>query len=402
MHSFGPSTGYRALAVAVVSTVLAIAAGCGSAPPAQERRAELDQASRQVRQRGYLPERRYAVAEGRESWRIGDAVLDVAISVPADTGSYPLVVYLPGLGESADGGAAWRRAWTEAGYAVVSMQPADVGISLWGSPAAKAGDFKGIARQQFSRKALADRLALLREGFRELVRRRESGANALLARVDPTRVALAGFDLGAQSAVAAAGEAVDGGPNEIVPRKLLKAVIALSPYADAARAGFDTEFGGVGTPVLSVTGLNDLDPYGFVTSAAVRRVPYEYMPPGGKVLAVVYAASHTLLSGRPEPTGERRTNLSGRRPDEGAAMPDAKMSSRRLGAMDTTMQQPRDADGLFAADVSPAAWGAQLGTVQTLTGAYLDAKVKGDDLATEWFARDAVRWLADGGELRTK
>mgnify|MGYP003351171976 CR=1 FL=1 len=35
------------------------------------------------------------------------------------------------------------------------MQPVDLGPDLWSSPAARAGDFRGIARQQFFMRKLA-------------------------------------------------------------------------------------------------------------------------------------------------------------------------------------------------------------------------------------------------------
>ena len=88
--------------------------------------------------------------------------------MPSGEGNFPLIVYLPGLGESAEGGAAWRRSWAEAGYAVLAIQPETIS-RIWTSPAARSGEFRELAREQFSARALDHRQTILQKALAERV-----------------------------------------------------------------------------------------------------------------------------------------------------------------------------------------------------------------------------------------
>ena len=54
-------------------------------------------------------------------------------TAPQDAAVVPVVVYLPGLGQSAAAGATWRAAWASAGYAVLAVQPLDDDALAWTS-----------------------------------------------------------------------------------------------------------------------------------------------------------------------------------------------------------------------------------------------------------------------------
>src|SRR6185295_14488649 len=84
-----------------------------------------------------------------------------------------------------------------------------------------------------------------------------------------------------------------------------RSVIALSPYADFAGMGTEARFRDIRLPVMSVTSPEDTDAYGLVTTAAVRRAPYQYMPPGRKYLLLLGAGPHSLLGGQEHPPAER-------------------------------------------------------------------------------------------------
>jgi hypothetical protein len=202
-----------------------------------------------------------------EAWTLAGEPVDMTVVRPSGSDLFPLVIYLPGLGEPSSAGDAWRHAWAQAGYAVVSLQSVANGETLWSSAQARRGDFADLARENFSRGALAKRLAVLRNFFDELNHRHDSGA---LRGVDVSRIALAGFDLGAQTVMAAAGETGYDVEPFVLPGAV-KCVVVLSPYADFTGVGFEQRFATIHVSVLSVTGTDDTDPYGLVSAAAIRR-----------------------------------------------------------------------------------------------------------------------------------
>jgi hypothetical protein len=83
--------------------------GCANTPSHKQ------EIARQHLSPGYLAEHHYAVALTRESWMLSGDTVDVTLMMPSGDGNFPLIVYLPGLGESAESSAAWRRPWAAAG-----------------------------------------------------------------------------------------------------------------------------------------------------------------------------------------------------------------------------------------------------------------------------------------------
>jgi hypothetical protein len=69
---------------------------------------------------GYIAQQARTGASTHEAWTIDRQPVDITLTTPIDGSGYPLVIYLPGLGESAEAGSSWRQAWVAAGYAVVS------------------------------------------------------------------------------------------------------------------------------------------------------------------------------------------------------------------------------------------------------------------------------------------
>jgi dienelactone hydrolase len=358
------------------------------------------------------------------TWNVRGEELDVTLLAPAERGPFPLIVYLPGLGESSAAGAAWRRAWAEAGYAVLSAQTRASGTGVWSAERARAFDFRTVALEHFSSRALPARRALVEAVVDEAVRRQRLG-DSIEQRIDPTRIAVAGFDLGAMAAMAVAGQRIDASPASPLPgaspsapaspggsspsalqsplsaRFGVRSVIALSPYADFSGMGVEARFRDIGLPVLSVTSPEDTDAYGLVTTAAVRRAPYQYMPPGRKYLLLLGAGPHSLLGGQDHPPIEREEARAARRAD-------SQLGSDRGGARDpraarSRIEQPAAASApvVTRPDLS-GAWATQLRNVQVVTIAYLDATVKDSPRAAEWLARDAQRWLEGSANLLSK
>jgi hypothetical protein len=346
---------------------------------------------------GYLPAQQHAFAAIDDVWTLGSQPVQMSALLPSGRGEFPVILYLPGLGEPSAAGAAWRKAWARAGYAVVSFQPAASGPSLWSSADARAGEFRTLAREQFSVGSLEQRVGIVREAIQELRRRKAGSGGEAFAHIDLSHLAVAGFDLGAQAAMAVAGEDASGRGTYPVPQGV-RCVLVLSPFADFSGAGFEQRFRSVRVPVLTVTSTDDVDAYGLVTTPSLRRAPFQYMPPGQKYLMSLYDVPHALLSGAESPAsqGEKRREGAATRPGGDG---DSQGSGGRRRKGKRSASQPSASSEV---KVPLEAWTDQLNRVQRVTTAYLDATVKGDPIALEWLERDATRWLGDSAELLTK
>jgi hypothetical protein len=348
----------------------------------------------------YISERRYVTSSIKDTWALGAANVVITLQQPVGEGSFPLIVYLPGLGESSEDGAAWRKTWAEAGYGVLSFQSVEDGESVFSSQAAKEGDFVVLAREHFSSAALKRRLQLMHQVFDELVKRHNpSKTSPDYSHLDLSKIAIAGFDLGSQTALGMAELDVNQ-LQALHPPGTIKCIIALSPYADFSGKGFKQQFESIQLPVLSVTSQDDGDRFGLVGSPSMRRVPFQYMPPGQKYLLSLADAPHTLISGKDHP-GDVKEEAHAAAPEK--PTPDKNEGSRggrhRGGS---SPQKSRPESKSQSAGWDTGSWNSQLTLIKQVTTAYLDALVKDDPVAEDWLSHDASRWVGDSAEFLIK
>jgi hypothetical protein len=393
--------------IAVLSVVAIVSAsalfGCASS---RERSEPLPPPPRASDAAAYTVAKLALGAPATSHWNVRGEDVDVTLLAPAERGPFPLVVYLPGLGESSQAGGAWRRAWAEAGYAVLSVQPRATGTGAWSGERARTFDFRSVALDHFTPRALPARLAMIDAIIDEIARRQQQGGDAPERRIDLTRIAIAGYDVGAMSAMAIAGQSIGEPSSAAAPASppksrhaSIRSVIALSPYADFSGMGTEARFRDIRLPVMSVTSPEDTDAYGLVTTAAVRRAPYQYMPPGRKYLLLLAAGPHSLLGGVEHPpaeSDERGVRRGQSAPDSRGTARDDRQARPR-SEQSTTMLAP-----VAGRPDVRGAWATQLRNVQGVTIAYLDATVKDSARAAEWLARDAQRWLDGTANLSSK
>jgi dienelactone hydrolase len=396
--SRGPSLRVQ-LAISLLSAALVCGATFGCAGKSTGK-AEAAAAKVYV-ERGYTPEHRLETTAIRDTWMIDSEPVDITLIAPAQVASYPLVIYLPGLGEAADAGLAWRQAWAQAGYAVLSAQPTRYGVAVWSSSRARGGDFLDIAKDAFGVPSLATRTQVARGLFDEVSRRHRAARDTAVGRIDMTRVAVAGYDLGAQTAMMVAGESVPG-VESMQAGEGVKCVIALSPYADFSGMGVESNFRSIRLPVLAVTSAQDTDAYGLVTSAAVRRAPFQYMPAGQKYLLVLSVAPHSLFGGAGTPSqGKGKYTGQGSPGSEGGTEADTPILSEEATVTDARQRKKNRSDGATGGS-SSAQRAKEIAQVQSVTTAFLDAFVKDDSIASEWLSRNAKPWLGETADLQSK
>jgi hypothetical protein len=406
--------------------VIALTAACGLLLPgcaSTSTPTPADQAAtlQGVVDRGYVPERKYSTTSLNETWVYGEMTLEIALVGPSAIGSYPLIIYLPGLGESAEAGILWRNAWAKAGYVVLSVQPATMGESVLRSKPALAGNFEELAKEHFSSRSLEARLRIVDYVLAEVRRRAASGV-APYSSIDATRVAVAGYDLGAQTASAIAGEAISD-INVHTADQIVGAVIILSPYASPAK-GLAQRFAGIPIPVLLITGTDDGDPFGIVSSNA-RLGPWEFMPAGDKYLLLLSGGTHAVLAGlgmaprggdgateRASGSGDKAqsTNRKSKRGSGGATggpAPELQLggddNDRLHGGNSRENAKGGGRDGRQAASGRARPFDVRhIADVQGVTTAFLDSALKKEAVARNWLANDAAKWIGDSGVLRIK
>ena len=344
---------------------------------------------------GYVVNRRYETISTRDTWTVDGDAVDVTLLVPAPSGAYPLVLYLPGLGELSDAGLSWRQAWARAGYAVLSVQPTNFGPAVWTSNRARAGDFFNIAHDAFSVPSLAARTQIVRGALEQVSRRQHDARGTAFAQIDLTRIAVAGFDLGAQTALMVAGMRVPG----VEPLHLpdgVKGVMVLSPYADASEV--ESKFQPIQLPVLSVTSRLDTDAYGLIGTASIRRVPFQYMPPGQKYLLLLASAPHAELAGtRPNSSRDGKDTE-----DDIAAEDDKILGDETAEVYEGERKKRRKPDYSASRAEKLAQLVRMQRQVQAVTTAYLDAVIRNDAAGAGWLSKNAKAWLGDSGELLSK
>lgn len=410
-----PSRGLLPLLLALTAAVGA----CASRPdPSEQAEAEV----RRFAERGYHPERNLPVT--RRDAHIGDERegMDLSLDCPATPGRYPLVIYLPGLGETARAAPLWRTAWAQAGYAVLGMQRQADGPQVWSSPDARRGAFDQLARSRFGGAQLAERSEAVRRTL-EAIRQQaaaEGKDSGMYACVDTSRIAVVGFELGAQTALALAGEryresraaargdaAADGREPAALPG--LTAVAVFSPHVNMAAGGLSERYRDILAPTLVVTGDADEDRYGLGITPTVRQAPFRYMPEGNKFQLVLNAGNYTLLNGADAPSREEGQGGGRSRPGGAGGGMGGFGGTGGAGA-GGGMGAGMPGDGKMSRGGRPGGEGPAGGgdrqrpaiAVQAVSTAFLDATLRQDSIAGEWLARNGVRWVEPVGTLQLK
>lgn len=367
------------LAVGALVGSLGLIAGCAGDPP--NPRAAFSERVNKELSTAYQPSR-YETAGWGATWQFDQQAVEVAWLAPVTHERLPLIIYLPGLGESASGGVAWRKAWAQAGYGVLSVQGRAHDPSVFASQQALYGDFRGMASGHYSAASLRDRLSTLQKVLAE-VRARAAKGDPQLAAIDWNQVVVAGFDLGTQTAEALAGALEPGATSGVAIQP--KALLLLSPYVDAdARPD---RFARISAPVLSMTGQQDEDPFNWVSSYRQREVLGESVTAAGSVQLELNSATHKTLSGselfsRPAKKADKGADASGDAP---------KGRGHKHGS------KPGGGSPMAG---EPAPDPKQVAAIQAIGVAFLDSRIKHNPAATEWLHNGAPGWLGEAGRLK--
>lgn len=375
--------------------LLAALFACATPSPPGPREKVPDATQRSFVEHAYAAGPSVAIRQSSQTLDGPDGPLQINLLAPRLEGSYPLVIYLPGLGDVVNSGEPWRKAWAEAGFAVLSVQDRQDGMPLLASEKARRGDIAGMvrdansdARREIRVKELLFALAAAREAKEPMFRS-----------IDFSRVTLAGFDTGAFTALAFGGESASPAPENAIPG--LKAIVAISP---ALPDGFvpHGRYTGAGLPVLVVSSDADFDEYGLVTDIGMRIAPFHAMPRNDKYLLSFKRVSHRQLAG----------DASAGTPRAMSGMPSRKGGplSGGGGGMPGGGGKPGGAAGMAPPGTgrapsfgAPEAGGETMQlAMRSVTQAFLQSYVLGNAAALDWLSLDAPRWLRPYASLTIK
>ncbi|QPK64156.1 hypothetical protein IVG45_04060 [Methylomonas sp. LL1] len=425
------STFARLACMALFMLLLAACSGFRFSPPDPEEQSE--KLAELMEKGGYAPASGLAIESSRDIWNHDRTELEVVMTAPTLPGRYPLIIYLPGLGEEAKAGHLWRETWAKAGYAVFSMQPLTIARALKDLPGMegapdglddeepgladpysmeppedRGGGWLGEKRRRPSRTArnsemhylgheyfspdnLKNRMEQLFWAYRQLKARAGKGL-PLFASVDFSKVVLAGYDLGAQTVTAALGENFETALPDSGELKPIAGLV-LSPSVNLAMGNVRSRYQALNPPLLVITGTEDNDPYA-ISSGAVRTAVWEYAPAGGKYLLLLKEAGHRILAGsemggrfgRDEPDGFGGGSSGGGGRSGGPRGPGG------MNGEPGAARRVRD----------PELGYKHVAAVFSASTAFLDAVVKNDEFARFWLDDKGNKWLGKAGSLRIR
>lgn len=392
---------------------------------------------------GYAPVRGLEIDSSHDIWMHGRTELEVAMTAPTAPGSYPLIIYLPSLGEDAKAGRLWRETWAKAGYAVFSMQPLMIGQALkalgpalaepggpddgerlgpdedgmappeetdggWfgekrrrPSRTARNSEMRYLGHEYFGADNLKNRMEQLFWAYQQL-KIRAGLRQPLFASADFSRVILAGYDLGAQTVTAVLGENFEAALPSSAELKPMAAMV-LSPSVNLATGNVRSRFQKLNLPMLIVTGTEDNDPYA-IGSGTVRTAVWEYAPAGGKYLLLLNNAGHRLLAG-----AEMGGRFGWQEQDGFGGSPGGGLggSGRPGGMGGRGMDGGGPPGGMMIGGPGGERRNPDLGykhvaAIFSASTAFLDAVVKNDEFARFWLDDKASNWLGKAGSLRIR
>ncbi|WP_018605834.1 alpha/beta hydrolase [Uliginosibacterium gangwonense] len=386
---------------------LGILVACSSAP--DKRQKPEDPALRSLTEHAYSPGPSVGTQQHTETLDGPDGGLQISLIAPNLAGSYPLVIYLPGLGDQVTGGEPWRKAWAGAGYAVLSVQDRQDGMPLLASEKARKGDIGGMARDASSSERRTTRIKNTLFALKTAQQRARQN-QPLFASIDFSRVVVAGFDTGAFAALAFSAEAGSPAPADAIPG--LKGIIAISP-APPENFSAHGRYGATHLPVLLVSSDADFDEYGIINDIGIRIAPFQAMPKEDKYLLSFKQISHRALSGDTSSRMPDEMQGSRQRGGDKGGPPGGGGRGREGGPNGGGGNRPgmegggpgmgKGPDGGPDQRGGPGQGGEALQTVMnSVSLAFLQAYVHQNEQALDWLSLDASRWLRPYGSLSIK
>ncbi len=209
----------------------------------------------------------------------------------------PVVLFSHGLGGTRTGNAYLGEHWSARGYVVVVMQHhgSDDGVWRGRRPDRILAALKQAANLENALLRFKD-VSVVIDQLEKWNRAADlPEQNALIGRMDLSRIGMSGHSFGAVTTQAVSGQRSSLGDARFTDSRI-KAAVVMSP--SSPQIGDPQQiFAGINIPWLTMTGTHDVTP---ITDADVesRRAVYAALPPGNKYEIVLKDAEHKAFGDR--------------------------------------------------------------------------------------------------------
>lgn len=233
------------------------------------------------------------------SWTDGarQRTIEAHFCPPETPPPWPVVIFSPGLGFTRFDYTYIKEALAAGGLAAAFLQHPGTDDTIWSGSKDR---LKALMTAAMDPASITTRPPDASLALDELTRANEPGG-PLAGRLDLSRIGAAGHSLGAMTALALAGAAVDIGRGEIsyYSDSRIKAVAAMSSRAKRGTPGLAIDFSRIKIPVLHLTGTLDYSPTREITPAD-RLLAFQSISGVDQYLIVIKDGDHSAFLGRPE------------------------------------------------------------------------------------------------------
>ncbi len=208
---------------------------------------------------------------------------------------YPVVVFSHGLGGSREAAVYLGDYWSQHGYLCVFVQHPGSDTGVW-KPSIAVGREALLQKMKEAASArnLIDRAQDIKFVLDELERRNQSDT-LLKAKMDLTKIALAGHSFGAGTTLAIAGQSFNAAAFSARDERIKSALYLCPPIMGAP--GSKTKYSGIKIPGMLLTGTEDRSPIND-TKPEDRRIPFDGIASPHQYLINFEGADHGTFGGR--------------------------------------------------------------------------------------------------------
>jgi predicted dienelactone hydrolase len=334
--------------------------------------------------------------------------VEVSIEYPIHGGPFPLILFSHGYGSSEQGYEQLVSYWTSHGYVVARPKHADAGQvdamrAIFGEQTRQDRERRqrGNARAEGQKAATAREEAERREMAREWETQREpqwrdrvrdvtlilDGLDGLEQRfpelkgkIDHAKAGVAGHDLGALTAMLAAGAKTFGNPPLSAGDPRVKAIVAMSPQGVTASLGLNPQsFADLRVPAMFMTGSED---HGAAANEdwQWRKTAYANAAPGDKFFVLLQGARHSTFAGTYAPVDIPQTTSIPQAIPTGSPYPPG--DPRNPDQVYQNVQNPQ-------AQMNPQFGRGAFNEVRMISLAFWDAYLKGETKGREFLDKTA-------------
>lgn len=240
--------------------------------------------------------RRYGVSTRTFTWydasRRRAVPAKIFMPIASDPqGPFPVIVFSHGLGGSYDRCSYLGRSWASNGFVAVLLCHPGSDESVWRGKVRFMNELRESYKRNWTGRTRANDIRFVLDRLERLVQEDEYWAD----RIDPDRIGVGGYDLGALASLLVVGQTPpDGGESLYDPR--VKAALPMSSPVHCGRGGFRNTYGSIDVPVFFISGTEDDGIIGS-TKASQRRIPFDFMQENDRYLVVLHGADHLVYGG---------------------------------------------------------------------------------------------------------